>query len=52
MCRYLATSISGFVQQLAVSYLPHGYWFYVTGLVASTFSWLVASTLSCHHALL
>jgi hypothetical protein len=31
MCRYLATSISGFVQQLAVSYLPHGYWFYVTG---------------------
>jgi hypothetical protein len=33
MYRYLATSISGFVQQLAVSYLRHGYWFYVTGWI-------------------
>jgi len=31
--RYEATSISGFVQQLAVSYVQHGYWFYVTGNV-------------------
>lgn len=28
-----ATSVAGFVQQLAVSYLGHGYWFYVTGRV-------------------
>ena len=28
-----ATSIEGFVQQLAVSYLKNGYWFYVTGFV-------------------
>lgn len=28
-----ATSIEGFVQQLACNYLPHGYWFYVTGRV-------------------
>jgi hypothetical protein len=26
-------TIEGFVQQLAVSYVAHGYWFYVTGLV-------------------
>jgi len=28
-----ATSAEGFVQQLAVSYVGHGYWFYVTGVV-------------------
>lgn len=28
-----ATSLEGFVQQLAANYLPHGYWFYVTGFV-------------------
>lgn len=28
-----ATSVEGFVQQLAANYLPHGYWFYVTGVV-------------------
>jgi hypothetical protein len=28
-----ATSAEGFVQQLAVSYIGHGYWFYVTGVV-------------------
>src|SRR5947207_10662909 len=28
-----ATSSSGFLQQLAVAYLGHGYWFYVTGHV-------------------
>jgi hypothetical protein len=26
-----ATSLAGFVQQLAVAYLANGYWFYVTG---------------------
>ena len=28
-----ATSLAGFIQQLAVAYLPHGYWFCVTGEV-------------------
>jgi len=28
-----ATSIEGFVQQIACSYLRHGYWWYVTGLI-------------------
>jgi len=28
-----ATSVEGFVQILACNYLPHGYWFYVTGHV-------------------
>jgi len=31
--RYEATSLEGFVQILASNYLPHGYWFYVTGHV-------------------
>lgn len=31
--RYEATSVEGFVQMLASNYLPHGYWFYVTGFV-------------------
>lgn len=31
--RYEAKSIEGFVQILASNYLPHGYWFYVTGRV-------------------
>ena len=31
--RCVATSPTGFVQQLAVSYLAHGYWFYVQGCV-------------------
>jgi hypothetical protein len=31
MYRFEATSVEGFVQQLAVSYLGNGYWFYVTG---------------------
>jgi len=31
--RYEATSAAGFLQQLAVAYLGHGYWFYVTGHV-------------------
>ena len=26
-------SVTGFVQQLACCYLPHGYWFYATGRV-------------------
>jgi hypothetical protein len=30
-----ATSIEGFVQQIACSYLRHGYWWYVTGLIPS-----------------
>jgi hypothetical protein len=28
-----ATSVEGFVQQLAVSYVRNGYWFYVTGYI-------------------
>jgi hypothetical protein len=28
-----ATSVEGFVQQVAVQYLRHGYWFYVAGVV-------------------
>lgn len=28
-----ATSIEGFVQQIACSYLRHGYWWYVTGII-------------------
>ncbi len=28
-----AGSLIGFIQQLAANYLPHGYWFYVTGYV-------------------
>lgn len=31
--RCVATSEAGFVQQLAVAYVNHGYWFYVTGCV-------------------
>ncbi len=31
--RHEATSTEGFVQLLASNYLPHGYWFYVTGIV-------------------
>ena len=31
--RCVATSVEGFVQQVAVQYLRHGYWFYVTGIV-------------------
>jgi hypothetical protein len=33
--RYLTTSIAGFLQQLAVAYVTHGYWFYVTGKIPS-----------------
>lgn len=29
--RCQAGSLVGFIQQLAANYLPHGYWFYVTG---------------------
>jgi hypothetical protein len=31
--RYEAASVEGFVQQLAISYIGHGYWFYVTGII-------------------
>ena len=31
MYRCVASSVAGFIQQLAVSYIGHGYWFYVTG---------------------
>jgi hypothetical protein len=31
--RCVATSVDGFVQQLAVSYIGQGYWFYVTGKI-------------------
>src|SRR5262245_11177867 len=33
MYRCEAVSIAGFIQQLAVSYVTNGYWFYVTGCV-------------------
>lgn len=33
MYRCVATSVEAFVQQLAVSYVTHGYWFYVTGRI-------------------
>lgn len=33
MYRCEATSVEGFVQQLAVAYVQHGHWFYVTGMV-------------------
>jgi hypothetical protein len=33
MYRCEATSVEAFIQQLAVSYVTHGYWFYVTGHV-------------------
>lgn len=32
--RYIATSVAGFVQQLAVAYITHGYYFFVTGRIA------------------
>ena len=31
--RCVATSVTGFVQQLASCYLPHGYFFYVSGVI-------------------
>jgi hypothetical protein len=31
--RCITTSVAGFVQQLVSCYLPHGYWFYVSGVV-------------------
>lgn len=31
--RWETASVEGFVQQLAVSYIGHGYWFYVTGVI-------------------
>ena len=31
--RAIATSVEGFVQQIACCYLRHGYWFYVTGQI-------------------
>ena len=31
--RCVATSVDGFIQQVAVAYLTRGYWFYVTGHV-------------------
>jgi hypothetical protein len=33
--RCVATSVVGFVQQLVSCYLPHGYWFYVSGFIPS-----------------
>lgn len=31
--RCVAASVEGFVQQLAVAYITHGYWFYVAGQI-------------------
>lgn len=33
--RAVATSVEGFIQQIACCYLRHGYWFYVAGRVPS-----------------
>jgi hypothetical protein len=33
MYRCEATSVDGFIQQLAVSYITNGYWFYVAGTI-------------------
>lgn len=33
MYRCVATSLEGFVQQVATAYIPHGYWFYVQGSI-------------------
>ena len=34
--RYEAKSLEGFIQQLAVGYVSHGYWYYVTGWIPPT----------------
>ena len=34
--RCVATSVAGFVQQLAVAYVANGYWFYVKGWIPDT----------------
>lgn len=31
--RCVATSVQGFIQQLAIAYIARGYWFYVTGCI-------------------
>ena len=31
--RHVAASENAFVQQLAVAYINHGYWYYVTGSI-------------------
>jgi len=31
--RCVATSVEGLVQQVACCYLPHGYWFHVSGYI-------------------
>ena len=33
MYRHVAASQNAFVQQLAVAYVNHGYWYYVTAVV-------------------
>ena len=37
--RCAATSVGGFIQQLAVSYVGRGYWFYVTGVIPERIRW-------------
>jgi hypothetical protein len=34
-----ALSLEGFIQQIAVNYVPHGYWFYVTGRLRPGRDW-------------
>lgn len=34
--RHEATSVEGFVQQIACCYLPHGFWWYVAGRIPTT----------------
>lgn len=31
--RWVATSVEGFIRQLAIAYITHGYWFYVAGVI-------------------
>jgi hypothetical protein len=37
--RCATASVPGFVQQLASCYLPHGYWFYVSGCIPEHKAW-------------
>jgi hypothetical protein len=50
--RCVATTIEGFIQQLAVCYVGRGYWYYVTGRVpAGKAGWLIDQRLSAKYQL-
>ena len=55
--RFEATTIEGFVQQVAVQYVARGYWFYVSGIVPeakkaarspNSRGWGVSASIPCH----